>query len=266
MGRIRTTSRLQREHADHFLKAARFCSVAAAVGVGSAVAGVAGANAQAGAAQAGAQQQTQMAVYSAINQQANLNNVLALLRPFVDTGTRAFGQQGDLIGINGNAPQQAMIDNIRNSPLFQAQVQRGEQSILQNASATGGLRGGNTQAALAQFSPAMLSAEINNRFQQLGGLANIGQNAAVGVGNAGQAATNAISSQLAQIGAAQAGSSIAQGRATAQGYNAISSGLGLWAGARGGGGLGSTGLSSGYSGSTGYAPGADPLGTFINGL
>lgn len=55
--------------------------VAAAVGVGSAVAGVAGANAQSNAAQAANQNQTEFAVYSAINQQANLNNMLALLRP-----------------------------------------------------------------------------------------------------------------------------------------------------------------------------------------
>lgn len=237
--------------------------VAAAVGVGTAVAGVAGSNAQAGAAQAGAQQQTQMAVYSAINQQANLNNALALLRPYVDAGTSAIGQQRDLLGLNGNEAQQGIINGIQNSPLFQEQIRRGETSILQNASATGGLRGGNTQAALAQFSPAMLSSEISNRFQQLGGLVNIGQNAAVGSGNAGQAATNGINSQLAQIGAAQAGSALAQGRATAQGYNSLAGGLGMIFGGGGGGIGGGGGLSSGYSGAGGYAPGADPLGQFI---
>jgi hypothetical protein len=223
--------------------------VAAAVGVGTAVAGVAGSNAQAGAAQAGAQQQTQMAVYSAINQQANLNNALALLRPYVDAGTGALRQEGDLIGVNGNDAQQSAINDIQNSPLFQDQIRQGENSILQNASATGGLRGGNTQAALAQFSPAMLSAEISNRFQQLGGLVNIGQNAAVGSGNAGQAATNGINAQLAQIGAAQAGASLAGGRATANGYSSIANGLGLWAGAqRGGGGGYASGLTTGGSG------------------
>lgn len=159
------------------------------------------------------------------------------------------GQQRDILGLNGNDAQQSFINNLQSSPLFQSQVKQGEQSILANASATGGLRGGNTQAALAQFSPAMLSAEINNRFQQLGGLVNIGQNAAVQSGNAGQAATNAISSQLAQIGASRAGSAIAQGRATASGLGAISSGLGLWAGGRsGGGGSGLSTLGSGFGG------------------
>lgn len=237
-------------------------SAGAIAGIASAGIGLASANAQSNAAQASEQHQTQMAVYSAINQQANLNNTLALLRPYVDAGTTAVGQQRDLLGLNGNEAQQGVINGIQNSPLFQDQIRRGETSLLQNASATGGLRGGNIQAALAQFSPAMLSAEITNRFQQLGGLVNIGQNAAVGSGNAGQAATNGINSQLTQIGAAQAGSALAQGRATAQGYNSLAGGLGLIFGGGGGGG-GGGGLSSGYSGSGGYAPGADPLGQFI---
>ena len=121
--------------------------VAAAVGVGTAVAGVAGANAQSNAAQAAERNQTEFAVYSAINQQANLNNMLALLRPYVDAGTSAVGQQRDILGLNGNDAQQSFINNLQSSPLFQSQVKQGEQSILANASATGGLRGGNTQSA-----------------------------------------------------------------------------------------------------------------------
>lgn len=224
-------------------------SAGAIAGIATAGLGLASANAQSNAAEAGEKHKTEFAVYSAINQQANLNNTLALLRPYVDAGTSAVGQQRDILGLNGNDAQQSFINNLQSSPLFQSMVKQGEQSILANASATGGLRGGNTQAALAQFSPAMLSAEINNRFQQLGGLVNIGQNAAVGSGNAGQAATNGISSQLAQIGAARAGSAIAQGQATASGLNAISSGLGLWAGSRsGGGGSGLSISGSGFGG------------------
>jgi hypothetical protein len=204
--------------------------VAAAVGVGTAVAGVASSNAQAGAAGSAADAANASQMQGAYINQINLMHTLDLLRPYVDAGTSAVGQQRDLLGLNGNDAQQGVINGIQNSPLFQSQIQRGEQSILQNASATGGLRGGNTQAALAQFSPAMLSAEINNRFQQLGGLVNIGQNAAAGAGNAGQAATGGITSALSQIGANNAGAMLAGGRAQAQGFNSIANGLGLWAG------------------------------------
>jgi len=206
--------------------------VAVAVGVGTAVAGVASSDAQASAAGSAADASNASQMQGAYINQINLMHTLELLRPYVDAGTSAVGQQRDLLGLNGNDAQQGVINGIQNSPLFQSQIQRGEQSILQNASATGGLRGGNTQAALAQFSPAMLSAEINNRFQQLGGLVNIGQNAAAGSGNAGQAATGGITSALSQIGANNAGAALAGGRAQAQGYNSIASGLGLWAGAQ----------------------------------
>lgn len=221
-------------------------SGSAIAGIASAGLGLASANAQRGAAQASEQHSTQMAVYQAINEQANLNNTLALLRPFVDAGQGALGQQRDLLGLNGNDAQQGVISGIQNSPLFQNQIKLGENSILQNASATGGLRGGNTQAALAQFSPAMLSAEIQNRFQQLGGLVNIGQNAAVGSGNAGQAATSGVNAQLAQIGASQSASALAQGRATSQGYNSLAGGLGMIFGGRT-----TPNMGDGISGSTG---------------
>lgn len=230
--------------------------VAAAVGVGTAVAGVAGSQAQASAAGSAADAANASQMQGAYIQQLNLMHTLELLRPYVDAGTGAVRQQSDLLGTNGNDAQQAAIDNIQNSPLFQDQIKRGEQSLLQNASATGGLRGGNTQAALAQFSPAMLSAAISDRFNQLGGLVNIGQNAAAGSGNAGAATTNAITGALGNIGSTTANSMLAQGRAQAQGFNSIASGLGLWAGAQGG--ASGTGITSAVPQSstfgTGYVP------------
>ena len=49
-------------------------------------------------------------------------------------------------------------------------VRQGEEAILQGASATGGLRGGNVQAALAQFRPAMLNRFVQQQYERLGGL------------------------------------------------------------------------------------------------
>lgn len=140
----------------------------------------------------------------------------ALQQPFVGAGTSAIGQQLALLGLSGGSAYQQAVDAIRNSAGFQAQLQQGENSILQNASATGGLRGGNTQAALAQYSPQMLGQAIQQRFANLGGLSSLGQNAAAGVGNAGMATGNSIASLLQQQGAAQAGGVLARGNADAQ--------------------------------------------------
>lgn len=140
------------------------------------------------------------------------------------TGT--LDAQKDLLGLNGADAQSRAISGIENSPYFSGLVKQGENAILQNASATGGLRGGNTQGALAQFRPQMLAAAIADQYQRLGGITSLGQNAAAGVGNAGQNAANANSALLGQVGAAQAGGILGQAAGQVQGINGISSAFG----------------------------------------
>lgn len=135
---------------------------------------------------------------------------------------------------SGQDAQARAIAGLENSPIFQALVRQGEEGILQNASATGGLRGGNVQGALAQFRPAMLNQQINQRFAQLGGITQLGQNSAAGVGNAGLGAAGNIAALLEQKGAAQAGGAIAQGNA----WGGLLNNVGFAAGMAGGGGLG----------------------------
>ncbi len=134
----------------------------------------------------------------------------AMLEPYREGGEEAFAAQQALIGLAGDEEQQQAIEQIQQSPQFQAQMQQGEEAILQNASATGGLRGGNTQNALATFRPQLLADNINQRFQQLGGISSVGQNAAAMVGNQGMEAGAMEADLLAQIGAVQAGNSITQ--------------------------------------------------------
>jgi hypothetical protein len=145
-------------------------------------------------------------------QQRQFDTVRQLLQPFVEGGTGAFRQQLDLTGISGPDAQRAALASIQGGPEFAALTQQGENAILQNASATGGLRGGNTQAALAQFRPQMLSSLIEQQYSRLGGLASMGQNAAAGVGNAGMQTGANVSNLLQQQGAAQAGGTLAAGQ------------------------------------------------------
>lgn len=80
-------------------------------------------------------------------------------------------------GMTGDQAQQAAIAKIADSPVLRALTQQGEQAILQNASATGGLRGGNVQSALAQYRPAMLQKAISDQYAQLGQIASTGASA-----------------------------------------------------------------------------------------
>jgi hypothetical protein len=168
---------------------------------------------QSSAARRGAAAQTASAQAGIEEQRRQFDAVRELLAPFVTGGTSAFGQQMALTGAAGADAQRAALQSIQQGPEFAALAQQGENAILQSAAATGGLRGGNVQGALAQFRPQILSGLIEQQYSRLGGLASAGQNAAAGVGTAGMQTGQNISSLMQQQGAARAGSALAQGQA-----------------------------------------------------
>ncbi|MFL1383612.1 hypothetical protein ACJOYH_05880 [Acinetobacter baumannii] len=189
------------------------------------------AKAQKSAANQAAQAQTESSQAAIEEQRRQFDAIQELMKPYVNAGTGALAGQQDLLGLNGAAKQQAAIDSINNSQAMQTYMQQGENAILQNASATGGLRGGNTQSALSQFRPQLLNQLINQQYQNLGGLTSIGQNAAAGVGNAGMQSASNIGNLLQQVGAAQAGNALAQGQASANQWAGIGNLVGQLGGA-----------------------------------
>ena len=163
------------------------------------------------------------------------------LEPFAAVGAPALEQQQALLGLRGPEAQRKAISGIEQGGQFQALTQQGENALLQNASATGGLRGGNIQGALAQFRPQLLSSLIDQQYGRLGGLtalgqtttqnlAGLGQASAAGTGASAQTTGANIANLLGQQGAAQAGAEIAQGKAFGAIPAAISGGLGLFSG------------------------------------
>lgn len=204
--------------------------VAAAVVGSTVVGGVMSSKAQKSAAKTAANAQIDASEMAVEEQRRQFDAVQKLLKPYADAGLSGLSGQQDLLGINGTAAQQAAINNINNSSEMQTYLQQGENAILQNASATGGLRGGNTQAALAQFRPQLLNQLINQRYQNYAGLTSLGQNAAAGTGNAGMQTASNISNLYQQTGAAQAGAALAQGQASANMWNAVTGAIGQVAG------------------------------------
>ena len=153
-------------------------------------------------------------------------------KPIVAGQKGSLQLQQDLIGLNGNAAQQAAYDQIQNSAGFKSQLQLGQNAMLQNAAATGGLRGGNTQAAMAQFAPALLNQAIASQYQNLAGMTALGQNAAAMQGNAGMNSASQISNLYQSQGANTAGYQLARGQNT---QNMIGSIAGAFGGMGGGG-------------------------------
>lgn len=117
---------------------------------------------------------------------------------------------GDISQFQQN-PQAQAIAQLEGQPLFQSLFHQGEDAILQNASATGGVRGGNTQGALARFRPQLLNQFFNEQYARLAGIAELGQNAAAGVGSAGLATGANIGNLLSAQGATRAQGAVNQG-------------------------------------------------------
>lgn len=198
--------------------------VAVAIGSGAVLAAgatVYASSQQAAAANQAAHKQSQAAKAGIAEQKRQFDAIQKLLAPYVQAGAGALTGQQDLAGLNGPEAQQKAIDALQSSPQFASMIKQGETGILQNAAATGGVRGGNTQGALATYRPAMLNQLISDQYNRLGGLVGIGQASAAGQAAAGQNNANMISSLLQQQGQAQAGAALAQGAQATQTANAL---------------------------------------------
>lgn len=179
--------------------------------LGDTIGGITGSKQQGKAAERAAQIQAGASDQAIAEQRRQFDTLIELMSPYVTSGNQAIGQQGALIGLGGQQAQQDAISQLEQSPMFTSLLRQGENAMLQNASATGGLRGGNTQSALMQFRPDLLAQVINDQYSKLGGLTQIGQASAAGQASAGMQNASNIGALLADRGAALAGGQLAKG-------------------------------------------------------
>lgn len=107
-----------------------------------------------------------------------LEDIMASFQPFQQAGTDALSSLQAFSGLGAPEAQAAAAESVASGPLFEALSRQGEDALLANAAATGGLRGGDLQAALAQFRPTLLNEMIQQRIQNLQGLSGTGLQAA----------------------------------------------------------------------------------------
>ena len=182
---------------------------------------------QSGAAQAGIEEQRRQ-----------FDALQTLLKPYTEAGLPALEQQQAFLGLRGPEAERAAIERISGGQRFQELTRQGEEALLQRASATGGLRGGNIQAALGQFRPQVLNQLIEEQYGRLGGMTTLGQRSAAGVGAAGMETGLNVANLLAQQGAAQAGGELGEAKAYGQLFNLPAQMLGFQYGAGGKAGVG----------------------------
>lgn len=174
--------------------------------------------------------QERAAMLGVEEQRAAREETRRLLQPYVSAGDPALQALMGALGLRGPEEQAAFVAQQEQSPIFQALARQGEEAMLQQASATGGLRGGNLQGALAQFRPALLNQFLEQQYSRLGGLTTLGQQSAVGVGSAGMQSAGNIANLLGQAGAAKAGAALGSAQAWGQGIGGLAQIGGILAG------------------------------------
>lgn len=101
-------------------------------------------------------------------------------------GADALNTMAAAYGALGAGPQKQFLRGMEASPLYQGGLAQGQTNILNSAAATGGLRGGNTQAALAELGPQMMAQYLDAMRSGLTPVATLGTG--VGQNLAGQGA------------------------------------------------------------------------------
>jgi hypothetical protein len=237
--------------------------------IGGAIGSALGGGFETSSATSSASQAQVGAAQSGIDEQRRQFEVMRqALAPYMAAGTGGLAGQQALIGLAGPEAEQAAIQRLQSSETFKALTEQGENALLQRFAGTGGLRGGNIQAALAQFRPQLLAGLIEQQYGRLGGLATLGQNAAAGVGNVGMTTGSNIGNLFTQQGAAQAGGIMGQSQAFGSVPGVFGSILGSGTNPFSGG---LSGLQAGFSGTslgssgfgTGLAYGNADLGAFL---
>lgn len=203
-----------------------------AKGIGSIVGSITGANQAADA-------QTNAANASNENAWRIYQDQKQTLAPFLTAG------QGGLQGLTGIAgkpiDRNASLSQYFSSPEYQMLANQARYQQLAGSEATGGLGSTATANGLASIAPqlgqnylGMMTDQQNNMYNQLLGLTNVGLSAGGATNAAAGQYANSYAQNMGQVGAAQAGNSLANG-------GALTQGLGFLAGSGAGQALG-TGL------------------------
>jgi hypothetical protein len=175
-----------------------------------------------GGAQKKASQKAMTATVGALNNSIGTQNafgqqVRSDYAPYTTAGAQAVDQLSQFT--NGGMSADALTAKIKEDPLYASLYDNGEEALLQNASATGGIRGGNTQRGLADFGADTMAKVYQQIMSNLGSVANLGLGAQGAVSSAGQGVANTVSTAQTNIGRAQAGNFITKGGINAQNWN-----------------------------------------------
>jgi hypothetical protein len=181
------------------------------LGLFSVISGIIGGGSQKKASQKAMQAQVDAQNRAIDIQQKQYETTRSDYMPYTLAGTKAIGGYGDLLGTNGTGAQATAVQGLQDSPFFQQNLADANENLLQTASATGGVRGGNTAGAVGQLSPQLLQQYYQQALSGYGSLAQLGLGATGSVTSAGLSNANAASTANTNIGQAQAANYLTKG-------------------------------------------------------
>lgn len=96
------------------------------------------------------------------------------LAPYTGAGADAIAQQKALLGLSGPSGYSQALSKFNESPGQVYLREQEEKSVLRNAAATGGLRGGRVKEALQEKAFRRAQTDYGNYFNRLSGLRDVG--------------------------------------------------------------------------------------------
>jgi hypothetical protein len=212
----------------------------AAVLIGGAITGVAGAAIGAHGAQSAASTQANAANDASATQLAMFNQTRQSLLPYMTAGTTSLSGLNAFMGINPdgttnpNAPglQRFTGADLANDPGYQFQLQQGNNAILNSRSAMGGVLSGATLKDLTSFSQGLAGTTFNDAWKRFNtdqasvydryfNMTGMGENAAAGVGTMGVNTASSIGANTIAAGNAQAAGQVGTANAYSGGLSNI---------------------------------------------
>lgn len=145
-------------------------------------------------------------------QRRQFNQTRSDLLPFIQAGQEGLDPLLSLIGVRGPEAEKQALGDFIESPGQAFLRKRGERTLLRNASATGGLDGGNILKALSEFGIGTAAQQLGERKDRLSALTGVGSTVGTNLGGIGSASAANIGN-LSTIGGQLQGQGIT-GRAS----------------------------------------------------
>jgi hypothetical protein len=214
--------------------------IAAALGIGGAVAGIGGALISANGAESAAKTQANAANNAAATQLNMFNQTRTSLEPFIGAGSSAISQLANIFGFgngtNGTGVGSAggtgfnpttALSQLTQTPGYQFGLQQGGQALDRSAASRGLLLSGAQLQDSQKFGTDYATQQAYNPYiSELNTITGVGENAAAGVGNNSTTAANGIAASQLAAGQATASGQVATGNILGQASTQLLSGLG----------------------------------------